>query len=373
MNYPLAFNAVLGSFLLIALILADYVRKYNTDSFLRVLFVSLLAFSLAAMICDFVNFLTEGVPGRNVHLVLFAAMNGYYFFQVMAYYFLFVFVDYLSYRDAARTRNIIRIVAGITFVHIIILAVNIPEQFYFYISGDNRIRYGRLYVIRMVISYLPAFFAILEIIFAMRKNKKYQVALVFLFLILASAGSTLDILLKTGCLIWPCLSSAYLYSYFFIVQSDSTIDSLTGLGNRFTFDEFIEKLSKSASRESWSIVMMDLDHFKNINDTLGHLEGDNALRDIAAIIKGSIRHSDFAARFGGDEFILAARSPSDIQRLLQRIQEAVDNQNRKKIRPYTLEMSCGWDVYTPGAGQSIDDFLKHIDALMYAEKRRKYA
>ena len=118
--------------------------------------------------------------------------------------------------------------------------------------------------------------------------------------------------------------------------------------------------------------MIDLDHFKKINDTLGHLEGDNALRDMAAIIKGSIRHSDFAARYGGDEFILAVKAEFDIQKLLQRIQESMDNQNQKKIRPYTIEMSYGWAVYTANSCQAVDDFIKHIDKLMYSEKRRKY-
>jgi diguanylate cyclase (GGDEF)-like protein len=120
--------------------------------------------------------------------------------------------------------------------------------------------------------------------------------------------------------------------------------------------------------------MIDMDRFKEINDQYGHLEGDNALRDMAAIIKGCIRHSDFAARYGGDEFILAARAEHDIEKLVSRIQESIDNQNAKKLRPFTLEMSYGYDVFLTNSNRSIESFLKHVDAIMYrhkAERKRR--
>jgi diguanylate cyclase (GGDEF)-like protein len=114
--------------------------------------------------------------------------------------------------------------------------------------------------------------------------------------------------------------------------------------------------------------MIDMDRFKEINDTLGHLEGDNALRDMATIIKSVIRHSDFAARYGGDEFILAARAEYDIGRIMTRIQENIDLQNSKGTRPYKIYMSYGCDVYTTNSGRSIQEFISHIDSLMYKNK-----
>ncbi|MDR1507746.1 MAG: GGDEF domain-containing protein [Treponema sp.] len=179
------------------------------------------------------------------------------------------------------------------------------------------------------------------------------------------------------------------------MQTDSKIDALTGLGNRYSFNEFISKLSsdnrggihlprrlkrrnpeppvfkRKKPAESYSIAMIDMDHFKEINDTLGHLEGDNALRDMAGIIRNCARHSDFAARYGGDEFILAARAEYDITSLLGRIQSAIDELNAKNIRPYKLQISYGYDVYTMNSGASITDFLKHVDSLMYKHKNER--
>jgi diguanylate cyclase (GGDEF)-like protein len=178
-------------------------------------------------------------------------------------------------------------------------------------------------------------------------------------------------MIKKGSLVWACFSASILYIYFFIIRSDSKIDSLTGIGNRYSFNEFINKLSKQNTKEDYSIVMIDLDRFKEINDTLGHIEGDNALRDMAVIIKGCIRYSDFAARYGGDEFILATKAESDIKRVIERINETIDNQNRKRSRPYQLYMSYGYDVYTTNSGQSIHEFISRIDSLMYKQKEER--
>jgi diguanylate cyclase (GGDEF)-like protein len=111
-----------------------------------------------------------------------------------------------------------------------------------------------------------------------------------------------------------------------------------------------------------------MDHFKQINDTLGHLEGDNALQDMAAIIKGNLRSNDFAARYGGDEFVVAAKADFDINHIMERIQAAIDNQNSKNLRPYKIEISYGIGVFTPCGNQSIEEFLVHIDGLMYKHK-----
>jgi GGDEF domain-containing protein len=72
--------------------------------------------------------------------------------------------------------------------------------------------------------------------------------------------------------------------------------------------------------------------------------------------------------------VLAAKKESDVIRIMERIQEAIDNQNSKKTRPYEIQISYGYDVFTPNSGQTIEAFFSHIDSLMYkqkAENRRR--
>jgi diguanylate cyclase (GGDEF)-like protein len=297
----------------------------------------------------------------------------FYIFQIISFYYIFIFIDYLSYKNSLRTKKITRAAWVIILVHGAVLVFNLFFGFYFDIDPDNGFTHGPAYVLRLIFAYTPVLLAILDLCVSNKNFKKTQLYLLIFFLVLNGTGAALDIVLSNGALIWPCFSSALLYGYFFIIRTDSKIDSLTGIGNRYSFNEFIDKLSKSNTKQPYSVVMIDVDHFKKINDTLGHLEGDNALRDLAAIIQASVRHTDFAARYGGDEFILAAKAETNIEKLLERIQQGIDAQNAKKVRPYEIHISYGYDTFTPHDGKSIEEFMNHIDSLMYkhkAERRR---
>jgi diguanylate cyclase (GGDEF)-like protein len=373
MQLSIAINSILGSCFVLCLIFADYIRKYNTDSFQRTLFLTILVSFFIAMVCDCLFFTFEGASGWIIHSLIVVVLTIYYACQVTAYYFILVFIDYLIYNDKVRTKKVMFIVKCVLTLHLVILVLNHWFHFYFSVSEDNFLIREKLYAVRLIISYFPLVFFTAELIFFRKKYYGIHIYLIAFFFGLAGVGAAIDIILNSGALIWPCLSSALLYTYFFIIKTDSKIDTLTGIGNRYAFNEFIDNLSRQTAKQSYSVVMIDMDHFKEINDTLGHLEGDNALRDMAAIIKGSLRYNDFAARYGGDEFVLAATADSDINRIMARIQTAVDNQNSKNLRPYKIEISYGMDVFDTHGDQSIDEFLAHIDGLMYkhkAERRR---
>jgi diguanylate cyclase (GGDEF)-like protein len=282
-----------------------------------------------------------------------------------------VFIDYFAYGSVDRSKKYIAIVCVFLALYTISIIANLFLGYYFTISPDNYYTQGNFYRLRLFISYATMLVIVIDVFPASKYLTRSQSNFILLFVLLTGTGAALDIMLKNGSLVWPCFSAAVLYLYFFIIQSDSKIDSLTGIGNRHSFNEFIDRLSRQNTKEAYSVVMIDLDKFKEINDTLGHLEGDNALRDMAAIINGCIRHSDFAARYGGDEFVLATKAENDIQRLLERIQNAVDLQNEKRVRPYQIYMSYGYDVYTTNSGQSIEDFIVRIDRLMYQHKEER--
>jgi diguanylate cyclase (GGDEF)-like protein len=369
-----ALNSVLGSGLIFILIFADYVSKYNTDFFQRTIFLNVLVSSFIALTADGFYFALNGYPGRGIYYFLYADLTVYYIFQTVSFYYAFILIDYLAFKNRERSKLITRVIWVFFIIHGLILALNLPLGFYFYISEDNVFYHGGFFAIRLGLSYFPMVLVLADLISASKNLKKAQVYLAALFILSTGTGSIIDLAINTGSLIWPCFSSSLLYVYFFILKTDSKIDSLTGIGNRYSFNEFIDNLARQNTKQAYAVVMIDIDHFKRINDTLGHLEGDNALRDLAAIIKGCIRHSDFAARYGGDEFVLAARAESNIEKIMERLLQAISFQNEKNIRPYKIEISYGYDIFAANSHQSIEKFLAHIDSLMYqhkAERRRK--
>jgi diguanylate cyclase (GGDEF)-like protein len=112
------------------------------------------------------------------------------------------------------------------------------------------------------------------------------------------------------------------------MESQAMSDSLTGLANARFFDPYLEQELEAARRDQQplSLVMIDIDHFKDFNDTYGHPAGDEALRTFARVLGSSIRASDVAARYGGEEFIVALRhaGADEAARLAEKVRLAVE-------------------------------------------------
>jgi diguanylate cyclase (GGDEF)-like protein len=111
------------------------------------------------------------------------------------------------------------------------------------------------------------------------------------------------------------------------VRAMASTDGLTGIANRLTFNETLEREISRASRagEDMSLVLMDIDHFKKLNDNYGHQTGDDVLRRVAATLKNAARVYDTPARYGGEEFgvILPRTSPEDAEMVADRLREAI--------------------------------------------------
>jgi diguanylate cyclase (GGDEF)-like protein len=156
-----------------------------------------------------------------------------------------------------------------------------------------------------------------------------------------------------------------------LMQSLSLVDELTQLKNRRGFFELAEQALKVARREHHSLALffVDLNGLKSINDTLGHLAGDQALRDAAAMLRQTYRDSDILARIGGDEFVALAHVTRDTTALCNRLRSHLIEFNATGNRPYVLDVSIGTAVVNAKAEDDIHELIARADAAMYEEKR----
>ena len=187
----------------------------------------------------------------------------------------------------------------------------------------------------------------------------------FIFLIIDLIFSLLP---DSAKIIWYCIAALFLYIFLRAVKKETGIDALTGLHSRYSFNEFTGRLSRQRSGESWVIVKFDLEHTKEINNTYGYLEGDGAICGLAGVIKNCVRKTDFAARYSGDEFIIATKVEYGIENLIKKIKEELASYNDKIRKPYKIEISYGFDIFTTDGSRQIEEFLNHIDELMYKHK-----
>lgn len=156
-----------------------------------------------------------------------------------------------------------------------------------------------------------------------------------------------------------------------LLKSLSLVDELTQLHNRRGFFELARQNLKIARREhhSMGLFFIDLNGLKQINDNLGHLAGDEALRDAAGILRQTFRDSDILARIGGDEFVALAHVSRDTNALRQRLREHLADFNASRQRPYLLDVSIGTTVVNVTTDDDIESMIARADAAMYEEKR----
>ena len=149
-------------------------------------------------------------------------------------------------------------------------------------------------------------------------------------------------------------------------------DVLTGLPNRFLFlDRLGHAISQSArSHRMIAVMLLDIDNFKNINDTLGHTHGDLLLQDIADRLRRCVREDDTLARIGGDEFAIVLEGVSEIEEIALIAQKIVDIFSLP-FAPSSQEIyvtpSMGITIY-PMDGHDSDSLLKNADTAMYSAK-----
>jgi two-component system chemotaxis family response regulator WspR len=161
-----------------------------------------------------------------------------------------------------------------------------------------------------------------------------------------------------------------------VLQRLMNSDGLTGLSNRRHFDEYLELEWRRAIREQTqlSLMMIDVDYFKAYNDNFGHLEGDEALRQVAKAIRASCsRPSDLPARYGGEEFalVLPNTSPGGARLLAEKLRQTVAGMNIPHIAPSegaSLTVSIGLSTVVPQVGSHSRQVIQSADQGLYAAK-----
>ncbi|MBE0490661.1 MAG: GGDEF domain-containing protein [Sulfurospirillum sp.] len=158
-----------------------------------------------------------------------------------------------------------------------------------------------------------------------------------------------------------------------ILRISSTTDGLTGLYNRKYLDEYIDKATAQAKRSktNFGVLMIDIDYFKMVNDTYGHDIGDEVIRVLSKIMQNSIRESDIAFRFGGEEFlILLHQCTSDkAEEIAQKIRTTFEQQSIKpaNAQAFSKTLSIGVSIF-PDDADSLWKTIKYADISLYRAK-----
>lgn len=290
---------------------------------------------------------------------------------ILTYYWCH-FVKYLVVSDEAtvKKRNIVLLIPVILSILLTLLS-----PFYnlvFYVDSANVYHRGPLFIISAAIVYLYIIYGFILVVKNRRKIVKQEFVPLCIFSVLPIIGGLVQTLFYGTLLMWSGTAFSLVIVYIFLQQRMVHLDALTGVWNRGSFDYYITQRLRQKNNDKFGVVYFDIDGLKNINDRYGHVEGDLAIKTSISIIKEVIRKNDIIVRMGGDEFliILDCESNADLEKTIKRINASFSEHNKNSGKSYKLECSFGADIFN-SEYSSIEQFLRHVDNLMYENKREK--
>jgi len=167
----------------------------------------------------------------------------------------------------------------------------------------------------------------------------------------------------------PALSRERLRTRLAELTEAVTVDPLTGLFNRRYFEAQLEAEAERARRQGHelALLLIDIDDFKRVNDTRGHLAGDWTLREVADVLHAGVRIFDVCARFGGEEFVIVMPGASIVvaQQIAERIRARIERSFRNDVPPVTVSIGVGM----LNAGTTVDQLVDHADRALMSAKR----
>ncbi len=368
---PIATSDYVGMVLLVALLFSSHIRRANNN---RLEFKLFTAISILTMIGCAVDFLVWYADGRDgILMKVIQYVGNTYCFGVNPIFISSwcLYEDIKLYHSQKRVKRIYTYAFIPAIILVVIALVNnfVPIIYYF----DETNTYHRLPLSYMYYAVDFGYVIFSVIILKLYEKKFGKVRFFPLYLMVGPIllGCILQALFYGVSLIWVSMAVGLTAIYMSLQNEFSYLDTLTSLYNRAYMDYQLESLPRGANLGG---IMIDVDHFKSINDTFGHSAGDEALIDVARVITFAKPDKAIAIRFAGDEFILLIKGTTEkeLQRIVQSVRDEVDMFNETEHRQYKLSFSIGYSIYNRDK-DSIDEFLRHMDDNMYEEKERRHS
>lgn len=245
----------------------------------------------------------------------------------------------------------------------------------FYTFETGQYARGSLYAVRAAIVAFGYIFMEFYIIYRNRKYKNEYSMILWIFPILTVCLGFAQLAIKDLALEYTGMILYVLVLYMHIQGRELNVDFLTGAVNRRKFDADLMKRIENSDVKGFSGIMIDIDHFKAINDNYGHQAGDAALEAVSALVYGNFRKTDVISRYGGDEFCVLTDIENEelLDIAIERLRKGMKDFNALKKFPFEIELSLGYAIYDKNLDRSPHAFLKRLDNKMYKEKEAHHS
>ena len=267
------------------------------------------------------------------------------------------------------------------YAAIIVLVAGIFSDYLFAIDETGYLEYGPLYAVLLAAPFGYLLYSSIKAFSrAFTSNRYYDHGLYIamgLFPLTPMVCGILQALFLTVPIMCYGATSAVLFLYLTATENCISTDPLTQINNRQEMRRYLtSKMKSKTSGMDLYLLILDVDHFKGINDKYGHIEGDKALVTIANAMKESFSNAKnraFLSRYGGDEFIviMEAESEEQVQEAADRIQANVTRLNEESGAAFKLEACVGYARYDYDNPVPIPDLIAQADEKLYEMKKAR--
>lgn len=359
------------SILMLTFLLVDARRMVSHMSQASRSYVHVLRATMLLLFVEAFTWIVDGREGAFYYLGNWISNSALYLLNLIPLSLWLVYLDEHIVPDEAERRRKRLVYLLVNVFPVALTVMNLFTGVLFTIASGNRYTRGDGVFLNVLTNY-GLFVGYIVSLFRYRKYMSGRMHWLILALgLLPIAGAALQLAFFGVTLIWNMLSLVGLAAYILIEREEYRRDMLTGL---FTRTQMWSRAAfKISRRQPFSVVMIDLDRFKQINDAYGHEEGDEALRISSKLLQRSIKHLDSAYRYGGDEFVLLIESEdsNSADRVMERISEGLAKLNETSGKPYAVSFSMGVSFYDGKGDEKIDAILSAADERMYRRKREK--
>ncbi len=362
---------------LIILAYIAYQLKLNKDRRTdRVAFIRVILATFIILLLDMTWSVIDGKPGFFIYLLnnIVNALNVFDIGFICYLWFLYIEIKLDTRRKWSKP---VFLAVSLPIIALFVLSFISPVTgTIFYIDDANVYHRGNLYYLQLIISYGYLITASGHVLIRLLKTSNRQLRgellTLFSFFLLPAIGGVVTIVFYGLPAIWPATALSLLMVFINMQRYQISTDGLTGLNNRRQFDKFLAScLSEQKRQYRLFLIILDVNDFKTINDTYGHVAGDEALVEVAQTVKSVCgKHNAFLARYGGDEFAAIYRCSEEkqVNALINEIHSAFGIRNCLKTTKLRITVSIGKAECLPES-RSASALISAADEDLYRVKK----
>ena len=367
--------------IILMLIILFTQRQSTNSSAEQRRFNSLIYVMITMLSVDAACWLVIGRHFRYAREINYLMQSLYFALHIILPYIWALYIEGSLSTDLVAARKRIFIASIPLVISLVALVFNLEYHFVFTIDADNVYHRAIGVYIYSFLSYAYLTYASIRALIKAKnatwnddKRRYYTMAF---FAVLPSVGGVIQLFFYGLSLNWILASLSILLVYIDSQNRQISADPLTGLNNRRELTKFLLRETRDrdpAKNGALTVIMMDVDGFKQINDTYGHFYGDGVLNAVAGILKESCKNSDaFLARYGGDEFciVLPTERGLDVYELMFRIQTNLTEWNGKYQGQKPISLSIGHAGWDSERDRDYESLIRRADLMMYEVKNAK--